>query len=199
MKRMSTGLILGTFLIGVALPSTATAQERQGFWFNVSGGVGSATVTCDDCDSDRETGGVFGFRLGGSLSERVLVGGEVNFWAKSYDIEPGVKGTFNLYNVSGTLTYYPTGSGFFVKGGAGLAGADVDVEAEGTTITIDVGTGFGFIAGAGYDIPISRRWSITPGVNFSYGQLGDTTIAGEPFINNWKQNSIDFTIGITFR
>jgi len=199
MERKLSGLVICALVLGTVLPSTAAAQERKGFWFNVSAGAGSAAVTCDDCDSGRETGGVFTFRLGGSLSEHLLLGAEVNTWAKSYDFEPGLKGTFYLYNVSGTLAYYPTGSGFFVKGGAGLAGANVDVNVEGTKISVDVGNGFGFVAGAGYDIPISRRWSITPGVNYWYGQLGDTTVAGEPFINNWKQNTIDFTIGITFR
>jgi hypothetical protein len=199
MKRTVTSIICTSVLVGLALPSAAAAQERRGFWFNAGGGVGSATVTCDDCDSGRETGGVGTFRIGGSLSERVLLGAEFNLWAKKYAIEPGVDGTVNLYNLSGTVAYYPTGSGFFVKGGAGVAIADVDINIEGTTVTVDIGTGFGLVTGAGYDIPLSRRWSITPGVNFWYGQLGNTTLGGEPFANNWKQNVVDFTIGITFR
>jgi len=199
MKRRVTCIMFASVFVGLVLPSAAAAQDRRGFWLNVGGGVGSATVTCDDCEGGRETGGVFAFRLGGSLSERVLLGGEFNLWTKKYAIEPGVDGTVNLYNLSGTVAYYPTGSGFFVKGGAGMAIADVDVNIEGATVTVDVGTGFGFVTGAGYDIPIGRRWSITPGVNFWYGQLGDTTLGGEPFANNWRQNVVDFTVGITFR
>lgn len=42
----------------VAVPSVATAQEREGFWIGVGGGIGSADLRCDDCDAGRESSGV---------------------------------------------------------------------------------------------------------------------------------------------
>jgi hypothetical protein len=198
-QRNVTALVFMLALVGLALPSIAAAQEKRGFWFSAAFGLGSAMVTCDGCASERETGGVFAVRLGGSLSERVLVGAEVGVWAKEYAIEPGVTGTVSLGHISGTIAYYPTGSGFFVRGGAGLALAEAVVNADGTNISADIGKGFGFVTGAGYDIRVSRRWSITPGVSSWYGQLGDTAMVGAPLAKDWKQNVIDFTIGITFR
>jgi hypothetical protein len=108
--------------------------------------------------------------------------------------------TLNLYNVSGTLTYYPrASSGFFVKGGAGVSIIDIDGNLDGTTFTANLGKGLGVVAGAGYDFPVSRRLSLTAGVDYWYGRIGTITIFGEPFAQDWKQNVIAATIGITFQ
>jgi outer membrane protein with beta-barrel domain len=186
-------------LVVIMLPSAASAQERKGFWIGVGGGFGSADVSCDDCDDDREGSGSGYLKLGWTLSPQLLVGAEFNLWAKTFAIEEGVTATANLYNISGTLTYYPrASSGFFVKGGAGASTADVDFDLQGTNATVEIGTGLGLLAGAGYDWSVSPRISITPAVNFWYGQLGDVTLRGQPFQDNWSHNVVDFTVGITF-
>ena len=182
-----------------AVPSIATAQEREGFWIGLGGGIGSAEIRCDDCDGGRESGGVGNIRLGWTLNSNLLLGAEVNLWNKTFALEEDVTATANLYNLSGTLTYYPkVTSGFFVKGGAGASVADIDFDLAGTNVTVDVGTGPGLLAGAGYDLRVGQRILITPAVNVWYGQLGDVSLAGAPFLNNWKHNVIDFTLGITF-
>lgn len=199
MRCRSWSACLSVTLLCLALPSLASAQERQGFWGGLGGGWGSSDVACDDCDGDREGSGVGYFKLGWTLNERLLVGAEFNIWSKTFAIERDVEATANLYNIFGTLTYYPNAaSGFFVRGGAGAAIADVDFDFAGTDVTVEVGTGLGLIAGGGYDFRISPRISITPAANFWYGQLGDVTLRGEPFLNDWKHNVFDVTIGITF-
>lgn len=118
-------------------------------------------------------------------------------WAKTSALEDNTKATTNLYNGSVTLTYYPSStSGFFVKGGAGLAVADVDFVVAGKNVTVEIGTGPGLLAGAGYDLRVARRISVTPAVNVWYGNLTDIS-----FFNNKgpsKHNVVDFTLGITF-
>lgn len=186
-------------LLSVALPSAVAAQERKGFWFGAGGGLGTAGISCDGCEGGRESSGVGYLRLGWTASDRLLIGGEINLWNKQYALEEGIIGTANLYNFSGTLTFYPSASaGFFVKGGAGSSTVDLDLDAEGTNITVEVGTGLGFLVGTGYDFRVGQRISITPGVNFWYGNLGDVTLRGQPFLNNFKHNVVDFTLGITF-
>ena len=186
-------------LLCVAVPSVATAQEREGFWFGIGAGVGLAEIRCDDCDTGRENGGVGNIRLGWTLNEHLLLGGEVNAWAKTFALEEDLTATAKLYNVSATLTYYPkVTSGFFVKGGAGVSGASMDFDLARTNVTVEVGTGPGLFAGAGYDLRVGRRISVTPAVNVWHGQLGDVTLSGAPLLNNWKHNVVDFTLGITF-
>jgi hypothetical protein len=54
------------------------------------------------------------------------------------------------------------------------------------------------IAGAGYDFRVKKNLSITPAVNFWYGKPGNVPHDGEPLFTNWKQNVVDFTVGVTF-
>lgn len=170
-------------------------QERQGFWIGLGAGVGSAHATCDDCDGEgRETGFAGNMRLGGTLNERLLLGAEVNGWSKE---EEGV--TLDLYNFTGTLTFYPqASSGFFVKGGVGLAFLDTQFREGSTTVTVDLGTGLSLLAGAGYDIRVGRKISITPAVSFWYGWAAGAHGLGGPIFTLWKHNVVAFTVGVTF-
>jgi len=186
-------------LVWLASPRDLAAQERSGFWFGVGGGFGSAGVSCGECgDSDRESSGAVYLKGGWTVSPRTLVGMELNRWSKDDSSDPEFGGTINMYNFSGTLTLYPQqSSGLFVKGGAGVALLDVDVKGLGSSASFELGKGLGFVLGAGYDIPLSRRISLTPAVNYWYGRPGDISILGTTLFSDWKQNVVDFTIGIT--
>jgi hypothetical protein len=183
----------------MSLPSTAGAQDRQGLWVGAGGGWGSANVTTDELGAfGRENGGAFSVRLGGTLNPRLLLGGEFDIWSRTVEIEEGANVTANIYNLSGTATFYPRpSSGFFVKGGAGLSFVDVTIDADGESVTFDLGKGPGFVAGAGYDIRLSRRVSLTPAVDYWYGRPGDVKALGET-LGGWKQNVVAATLGITF-
>ena len=199
MRRQAVPACLCLTLLWAALPSPATAQARQGFWAGAGGGLGLSDVTCDDCAGDREVGGSGYVKLGWTLNDQVLFGAEFNFWEK-FALEESLEATVSLYNLSGTVTYYPSASrGFFIKGGAGTSAAEVDFDLAGTAVTAEIGTGFGLLAGAGYDLRVPGRGiSVTPAVNYWYGRLGDVTLRGQPSLDNWKHDVIDFTIGITF-
>jgi hypothetical protein len=183
----------------LAASSTAMAaphpQVRRGFWIGLGGGGGSADVTCDDCEKGkRETGGAGYVKLGGTLNQRVLLGGELTLWTKEQE---GV--TVNLYNASATLTFYPRPSaGFFLKGGVGASFVDTEFREDSTRITADLGSGVGLLAGAGYDLRVGRNISLTPAVNFWYGAPGDLKFGKETIARNWKQNVVDLTLGVTF-
>jgi hypothetical protein len=184
------------------MPVAASAQtpEREGFWFGFGLGAGSADVTCDDCDgdSDRETGGAGYLKAGWTLSPRVLLGIESSAWTKTKD-EDGVDITLNMYNVSGTLTLYPSETaGFFVKGGAGLAFVNSKFKQGNTTIDSDMGNGLGLLAGIGYDFRLGRRVRLTPALDAYYGNIGDLKFADEALASGWKQNVVALTIGLTF-
>ncbi len=189
-------------LLCVAGPVSAWAQTpvRDGFWIGFGLGAGSATATCDDdCDDDeRETAPAGYVKAGWTLSERVLLGVDASLWSKSEDVE-GVELAFSMYHVLGTLTLYPSASsGFFVKGGAGLAFVDTDFSEGRTTTTTELGNGLGLVAGAGYDIRLGRRVALTPAVDVYYGSIGDLKVSGETLATGWKQNVVAVTIGLTF-
>jgi hypothetical protein len=181
-------------LASATVASAAHPQVRQGFWISFGGGVGSAQISCDDCPSDRETAAVGRVALGGTLNKNLLFGFESNLWRKEVDTD-----ALNFYSGLATLTVYPqAASGLFLKGGVGFSFVDFEMRDGSTTLTVDFGDGLGLMGGAGYDVRVGRKISITPVVSFWYGRHGDIGILGEPLFSNWKHNVVDFTVNVTF-
>lgn len=164
-----------TWTVAVALvttiafaPHTAVAQEtqdgndhaRSGFWFN--GGLAYGSLGCADC-TDREGGWTANLTFGGTLNQKVLLGGSSHAWRKSED---GV--TLTASTLTGTIRFYPSSTGgFFLLGGLGVGTVDVDVAGFGS----DSETGGAAVLGLGIDLRISDNVSLTPylnGIGISY-------------------------------
>lgn len=155
-----------------ALSAQGRPQTREGFWIGFGFGYGS--LGCEGC-GERE-GAVSGYlKMGGTVGPHLLLGGETNGWTRNYSA-----GTLTVGNVSFTAYYYPTpASGFFLRGGVGLA----SFQLEG----FDAETGLGLVVGGGYDIRVGTNISITPVVNFNWGS-----------INGGGQDVIQVALGVTF-
>ena len=198
---------LAALALFLATPTLTTAQERDGLWLGAGVVVGAAALRCDTCEDGRDISGGLSIRAGWTANERLLIGGEFNgiamFGSANLTLaaalrEEDVPVTFFLYNVLGTVTLYPKASwGFFLKGGAGLSGAEIDVDLVGSAFTAELGNGLGLLAGAGYDIRVGRRISVAPAVNFSYSRLGTVEGLSSERLK-WKHNVVDFTVGVTF-
>jgi hypothetical protein len=148
--------------------------------------------------ADRQSSGVAYVELGGTLNEHLLLGGEFNMWRKTAALATNVNGALKVYNLDATLTYYPAAKGgFFLKGGAGVSLLDAELIGPSSSLKLDLGSGLGVIVGLGYDIPISRNVSLTPALNYWGGRLGDLQFGSQTSFNNWRQNVVDLTIGIT--
>lgn len=185
-------------VLGVGWPSAAGAQTREGFYFGLGGGVGWATLSCDRCvDEERQAGGSGYVRAGWTLNPHLLIGGELNVWARHDDPFDVDQWTYR-YNASATATVYPTAaSGFFVKGGAGLSYLDVDRDFGDESVSLELGDGPGVVVGAGYDIHLGRV-ALTPAVNYWVGWLDDLEARGVPYESGRRQQIFDLTIGVTF-
>ncbi len=195
-RRVCSRVVMAMTL--VAIPVGASAQAPGRFLASGGGGYGSADASCDDCVGERQSGTAGYFRLGYSVTSKLVLGVEANVWTKR-DSLGEASATLFFSGVSATAAFYPDTTGFFVRGGAGLAMSRLDVRLDDSSLREDLGSGFGILAGLGYDIPISRRLSITPGVNFWHGQIGDLKALGQTFATGWSQNVIDVTVGLTFR
>ncbi|HEX6134646.1 MAG TPA: outer membrane beta-barrel protein [Longimicrobiales bacterium] len=168
MKALKCVVLLG--ILALALPSAADAQAREGFWFNM--GLGYGSLGCDGCDG-REGGLSGGLALGGSVSQKLLIGAGTTGWTKSEnDVRLSV-GTFTAL-----VRYYPSEtSGLHFNGGLGIG--SVQVSSGGVSATE---TGAAAVLGMGYDFRIGENMSITPfwngaGVNaadvtWNNGQIG---------------------------
>ena len=176
-------------LLALAGTTAARAQHpqvRKGFWIGFGFGFGSLGLTCDGCSSLDRQSGLSGFlKMGGTVSDKLLLGGESNGWTKTVQGQ-----TITTGNVSFTAYYYPSpANGFFLRGGLGFA----DYKEEGSDATV----GFGATLGLGYDIRVGTMFSLTPVANFNWGSVGDAHIGGL-VAPGTKENVFQIGLGFTW-
>jgi len=189
-QQTRVGIVTTVLVLAVAAGLSAQhPQVRQGFWIAFGLGYGSADLTCDVCNFDREGGGVGHIRLGGTLSEKVLLGGDVTAWTKEKD-----GATFTAGNVSMVVLYYPMeAGGLFVKGGAGFSSIMIEVQGQQAD-----GASFGLSGGLGYDVRVGRNISITPLVDFLYVGSQDLQYQSQTVWPGLSGNVLSFSVGVTF-
>jgi len=189
--RTTTG-VAGIAVVAAWLAAGPAAaqhpQVRRGFWIAFGLGYGSAKLSsCSGCSA--EGSGTGHLRLGGTLNERLLLGGDLTGWVKE---QSGVTATVGA--VSFVAQYYPLpASGLFFKGGVGYSG--VAFAAAGEQVT---GTGFGLSGGVGYDIRVGRNVSLTPIVDFLYGGSRDLRLNGTTLLSDVSSTLVNFGLGVTF-
>ena len=170
-------LVRVTFVVALTLaalsPRDASAQghsqTRQGFWF--SGGMGYGSLGCQDCGG-RE-GALSGeIALGGTVSQKVLIGAGTNGWSKS---ENGARLTVGT--LTAQIRYYPSATGgFYLLGGLGVG----QVRAEVSGLGSDSETGVGALVGLGYNFRVGQNVSLTPYWNgFAMGSSNTDANVGQ--------------------
>ncbi len=130
--------------------------NHNGFFINFGFGGGSADFNVDGFQTDREGGVTFNLRLGGALSQKLLLGFEGDAWRKD---ESG--GFIQFNNYAAAVTYYPSNI-FFIKGGPSYA---VTVVGNGGT---DSESGFGLMGGLGTELRLARKFALVPMAQFIY-------------------------------
>ena len=176
-------------LLGIlaALPSAALAQGhggglrpvappsiRSGFWFAADFGAGYESFDTDDGFgySDEELGGHFAFRLGGTPSPHVRLGGEIAGWGKQLNQVDEYLGSFMA-----VAQFYPSAtSGFYLKGGGGVTYFHQRVYDPFSGFYSEVDdNGFGLVAGLGWEFPVSRAVQLGPVVDVAWHDYGQFT------------------------
>lgn len=154
MKCASRLVLAAIVALSVSVSGSASAQisqTRQGFWFN--GGLGYGSLGCENCGG-REGAVSGGLAIGGTLSQKVLLGAGTNGWTKS---ENGA--TLTVGTLTALIRFYPSASGgFYLVGGLGLGSVRAELDGFGS----DTETGVGALVGLGYDIRVGQNVSLTP-------------------------------------
>ena len=171
--RRGTRTALALLVLVCCASATTSAQgsRYRGYWGNLGLGGGMRLVSQDG--ATESTGGGAGvLRMGGKLSERLLIGGEVGGWGRQED-EVWV----GRANWTATGIVFPTQNlGLFVKAGVGAAtirAVDYQSGPSGASVTK---AGFGTTIGVGYDIGFGRGAALTPGFDFMYQWVDDPDV-----------------------
>lgn len=185
----STMLSLAAVLLLLA-PVPALAQDadaagpHQGFW--VGFGLGGGTNFADFADGARA--GVGGYvRLGGTISQQLLIGGELIGWGRNRN-----GNTFSESGATAVALFYPVQRGIFLKGGAGFAAWAAQPSTGGSTQTAG---GFAGTLGLGYDLQIGSTLYLTPNLDFLFHTMESD---GTAFAGVSSGAVLLFTLGLTW-
>ena len=166
MRTLSSALTLAVMLL-VTGPH-ASAQEvpkHKGYW--ISFGLGAGWNLSNTINGQSKGGGALFLRMGGTPSEKVLVGGELIGFGTKVD---GV--SYGRGNLNAIVMYYlSVPQGLYVKGGIG--GASFTTSATvGNTTTTTTDNGFGAGLGIGWDVRLGNgNFYLTPALDFLYQRV----------------------------
>ena len=178
--------MLAVLLIATLTASVAQAQKpntREGFWIGFGFGVGSVGFGGDVEDHDRSTSLSGYLRMGGTLSQKVLIGGESNNWVGSIH---GIENTVGF--LGGVVLFYPSATGsFYLKGGLGL----VAWQQERLT-----GYGLGLSLGMGNEFRMGDNFSINLFLNAIASSGVEVKGSGNSTGHNLDPNLVQLGVGV---
>ena len=146
-------------------------NARRGFWIGLGLGYGSLGFE----DFDAREGGLSGqFKLGGTLSQNLLLGIQSTGWTKSFD---EIDGSITFGVLAAIVQFYPMrDAGLYVSGGAGIGTLYASAFGES-----DSESGFGFVFGVGYDLRLGGMFSITPFANYMSASINSVNVNAYQF------------------
>lgn len=166
------GILLAALAVMFVPNDLAGQADRDGFFIGFGFGLGSLGV--EDAD-DRESAFSGYFKIGGAINDKVLLGAESNGWIKN-ESEDGAEATLTSSSLTAVAYLYPSPeSGFYLKGGAGLARLDIEASGFGVSFS-DAENGTALTLGLGFDYGFGGRFALTPYANLIYSSFeGGTT------------------------
>jgi hypothetical protein len=175
--------MVGLLAVAGSLGCATQTTPRSGFYMGVGWNAMTADFTCSGCTLqgasdpwEGDSGGGGHLRLGGSVSESLLLGGEVGLQmtgqqGRAHVGERSSESAHLLF----TGQYYPgSPDGLWVTGAVGPAHLSLVTNHTGS----HQGAGFMTRVGLGYDWHPQGRFSVTPHVNLSRLRVGDITTYG---------------------
>jgi hypothetical protein len=178
----------------LAQSAPAPAPARQGFTVSFGLGAGSTAFSYEGSTSDDRIGGPSGYlRLGGAINPSLVIAGETHGWTRS----DGTLTTHVGYLMAIAQWYPQATGGFHLIGGVGMG-----VIREKETDPLDryelesVGGALQF--GLGYDVRMSRNFSLTPYLNFLGMGGGEPKFDGRGIGGSMSANVVQLGLGFTW-
>jgi hypothetical protein len=201
MSRDRAAAAAALFAIILARGAAAQRPHRSGLWFELGGGPAAVRVACTGCAEVTVVGGSGGhLRLGGVLSDRVLLGAETfGFTDESFALSARDSTVVaETGTVAAVVLWFPWRSGAFLKGGVGIAEGTFSATPEPGAPVITEGIGVGLTFGLGYDLPLSRTFAITANAAAFIAAIGDIVLPAG-VVDDVIATMYVVTIGLTVR
>lgn len=168
------------------------ANTRQGFWWGAGAGTAWNQLNCDICSDSRRNGFNLTGKVGGTVSQSLLLGAEATGWYSSDDPVTELFG-----GLSAIAQWYPSVNGaFYFKAGFGLTTyrASDSLEEDQSFTSSAMGPSVGL----GYDFRVSRNLSITPYSSVMFAAFGNLRLNGDEISDNASFTLIQIGLGLTW-
>ena len=188
-------VLIATLFLFLTAGATAAQEEtgahpHRGFWIGF--GFGGGVNLSEGLDGQQLGGGGGYLRLGGTPSQKVLLGYEAIGWVRELN-----GATLGRGNGSFVVQFYPSErGGVFFKGGVGYA-TIARATISGNTTTATSENGFGLTLGAGWDVRLGSNIYLVPDVDllFQWFESKNDPVLGQIPGNN---TILLFTLGLTW-
>ena len=189
----SVGLAL---LCSSRLLAQGDAPHREGVTATIGLGIGSAGVSCDACESARETAPTVMLRVGGAYAPDLILGVELNAWSKSEVVDAtGDEARVRIATINALAQWYPQlDGGFYVQAGVGVGTVRSELVDDLTGTTTSTTTAFGYQVGAGWDVRVTPRISVTPFATFFGTAAGKVRNSDDKLDGNVGQIGVGLTL-----
>ena len=181
-------------LLLFASPAFGQDALRQGFTVSFGVGAGSASFSYEGTTSDRRAAGPSGYlRLGGAISPNVVLAGESHGWTRT-------AGSLSqrVGYLMGVVQWYPqTLGGFHVLGGVGVGLLDEDDSDAALGYALE-SVGAALQVGVGYDVRMTRNFSLTPYINFLGMGGGEPKLNGSSVGGTLSANVVQLGLGFSW-
>jgi hypothetical protein len=188
---------IGTAAALLAFASPVFAQGapamRQGFTISLGLGGGSAAFGYEGNSSDR-FGGPSGYlRIGGAVTPSLVIAGETHGWTRTAGTL-----TSQVGYLMAVAQWYPQATGgFHLLGGLGL-GMLLETE-EDPTLEYELESFGGALQfGVGYDVRMTRNFSLTPYLNILGMAGGESKFNGAALGSSFSANVVQLGLGFTW-
>jgi hypothetical protein len=139
--------------------------RHDGFWIGF--GVGGGSNMWSGFDGIR-AGGAGYLRLGGTINQQLLLGGESLGWVRSEN-----NTTVSYGNTTASVLFYPSlAGGLYLKSGLGFAVRQAEVAVGGGTFT-GSDAGLGATLGVGYEFRLGNNFFVVPGFDVAMQVIDD--------------------------
>jgi hypothetical protein len=197
---MALGVI--ATLWSTAAPAQRPARpHRGGLWGEFGVGPGHVRVACAGCTNVvASNGSTSYFRIGGTVSDHVLIGFEAfSLLDKAFHFSLDVP-TSSAETATATVVvlWYPGRRGLFFKSGVGIAAGQYSIPTSPTQADTSTGAGIGLTFGTGWDWSISRKFAITANIAAYVTGVGDIVLTGRR-VDDVIATMYQASIGFTFR
>lgn len=156
-------------------------EKQRGSWyigFGLGGGDGTLKLADGSYSFEEYVGPdptqlFLNIKVGATLTPKLLLGFDITAIRSAWEDDSGASAAAQVTNYDAVATFFPTGRGFFLRGGVGASAFVVDLDLPGYASGSESTTGVNVLGGVGYALWLGKAFNLTLNLDMSAQSYGD--------------------------